>query len=263
MGGAGDAMTGDMGRLGAAAKRWARGGIETLWPSRSLITSRRGIGAGAAPPEEWTTLTFITGPVCDQCGLPQEVDLGPAALCAACLARPPKWSAARAALAYDEASRRIVLDLKRSGRRDGLATLAGWMVQAGAPLLGRSDVIVPVPLHYRRIAARGFNQAGWLAAALSRRAKVPLGIDVLRRGRSTPSQAGLSPPARRRNVAGAFSLRRGRAARIAGKSVLLIDDVLTTGATVSACARTLLKAGAARVDVLTLARVVRARDASI
>lgn len=252
-----------MARFGGRAMQAVSAGLEALWPSRSLVSSRRDIGEGAVSPEEWTQLTFLIGPVCDQCGLPQEVDLGPLALCAACIARPPKWSSARAALAYDEASRRIVLDLKRAGRRDGLKTMAGWMVQAGRPLIERADLMVPVPLHYRRLASRGFNQSGWLAASVSRRTAVPVRVDILKRRKATPSQAGLSPKARHRNVAGAFTIRKGRESVVAGKSVLLIDDVLTTGATLTGCARTLLKAGAARVDVLTLARVVRVRDATI
>lgn len=252
-----------MARLGGRARRWIGAGLEALWPSRSLVSSRRDIGEGAVPPEEWAELTFLIGPVCDHCGLPQEIDLGALAVCAACIARPPKWSSARSALAYDEASRRIVLDLKRAGRRDGLSTLAGWMLQAGGSLVERADLIVPVPLHYRRLAARGYNQSGWLAAALSRRTRVPVRIDILKRRKPTPSQGGLSPKARHRNVAGAFAVRRGRESALAGKTVLLVDDVLTTGATLTGCTRTLLKAGAARVDVLTLARVVRVRDTSI
>ncbi|MEM1150029.1 MAG: ComF family protein [Pseudomonadota bacterium] len=253
----------DMARLGARAMQTISGGIEALWPSRSLVSSRRDIGEGAVSPQEWAELTFLMGPVCDQCGLPQEVDLGPLAICAACIAKPPKWRSARAALAYDDASRRIVLDVKRTGRRDGLKTIAGWMLQAGRPLIERADLMVPVPLHYRRLASRGFNQSGWLAASVSRRAGLPVRIDILKRRKATPSQAGLSPKARHRNVAGAFSIRKGKERAIAGKSVLLVDDVLTTGATLTGCARTLLKAGASRVDVLTLARVVRVRDSSI
>ncbi|MEL6661952.1 MAG: ComF family protein [Pseudomonadota bacterium] len=253
----------DIARLGGRAKRWMRAGAEGLWPSRSLVSSKRNIGEGAVSAAEWAELTFLIGPVCDQCGLPQEVDLGLLAVCAACVARPPKWGSARAALAYDDASRRIVLDLKRAGRRDGLTTIAGWMAQAGAPLISRADVMIPVPLHYRRLASRGFNQSGWLAAALARRTKTPMRVDVLKRRKATPSQGGLSPKARHRNVSGAFAVRKGRESAVQGKTVLLIDDVLTTGATVKGCTQTLLKAGAARVDVLTLARVVRARTPSI
>lgn len=252
-----------MARLGAHAKSLVRAGGEILWPSRSLVSGQRDIGQGALLPEEFAALSFVTGPVCHSCGLPQEVDLGPLAQCGACLARPPKWTAARSALVYDAASRRIVLDLKRSGRRDGLAIMANWMLEAARPLLSDTDLILPVPLHYRRLASRGFNQSGWLAAGLARRARLPMRVDILKRRKSTPSQGGLSPRARKRNVAGAFALRRGKEVAVAGKTILLVDDVLTTGSTLEACVRPLLKAGAARVDIVTLARVVRARDASI
>lgn len=252
-----------MARLGAHAKALVRAGGEVLWPSRSLVSGARDIGEGALSPSEFAQLSFISDPVCNTCGQPQEVDLGEEAVCAACLAKPPKWDAARSALVYDEASRRIVLDLKRSGRRDGLAIMSNWMVQAARPLLEGADMVMPVPLHYRRLASRGFNQSGWLAAGLARRAGLPLRVDILRRVKPTPSQGGLSPRARKRNVSGAFAIRKGKARAVEGRQILLVDDVLTTGATLEACIRPLLKAGAAGVDVVTLARVVRARDASI
>lgn len=156
-----------------------------------------------------------------------------------------------------------MLDLKRSGRRDGLGTFAGWMAQAGRILLDEADVIVPVPLHYGRLAIRGFNQSAWLSGALSRRTGAPMVVDALKRTRRTPTQGGLSARARRRNVAGAFALRPNRAGHIQGKRVLLIDDVLTTGATLGACTHALRWAGARQVDVLVLARVVRETDVTI
>ena len=253
----------DMARLGARAKSLVRAGGEVLWPSRSLVSGARDIGTGALSPAEFAALSFITAPVCGICGLPQEVDLGDESLCAACLAKPPKWGAARSALVYDEASRRIVLDLKRSGRRDGLVTLSNWMLEAARPLLAEADLVLPVPLHYRRLVSRGFNQSGWLAAGLARRAGLPLRVDILKRVKPTPSQGGLSSRARRRNVAGAFAIRKGKSGALGGRTVLLVDDVLTTGATLEACIRPLLKAGAKQVNVVTLARVVQARDASI
>ena len=203
------------------------------------------------------------GAVCNRCGLPMEVDLGEENECAACIAKPPRWQRARAALVYDEASRRLVLDLKYAGRRDGLAVMATWMVQAGAELIEDADVLVPVPLHYRRLVSRGYNQSGWLAGAVSKRTGVPMRVDILRRTRATRSQGGLSARARRRNVAGAFDVRKGKAEALEGRNVLLVDDVLTTGATLAGCTRALKKAGVARVDVLVLARVVRGRDVSI
>lgn len=176
---------------------------------------------------------------------------------------PPRWQRARASLIYDDFSRRPVLDLKRAGRRDGLSTFAGWMRQVGGDLVDSADVLVPVPLHFTRLVMRGFNQSGWLAQEIGRAAGKPVMVDALVRQHRTPSQAGLSGRARRRNVSGAFRLRKGREARIEGAQVLLVDDVLTTGATLSACTRALKQAGARQVDVLVLARVVRETDVTI
>lgn len=192
-----------------------------------------------------------------------ELDLGPEAQCAACIARPPRWDRARAALIYDAASRRIVLDLKRSGRRDGLHVMTGWMQRAGANLIAEADMIIPVPLHYTRLVSRGFNQSAWLGQGIGRRAGLTCRVDVLKRKRRTPTQGGLSAKARHRNVAGAFSISQRAAALINGKRILLVDDVLTTGATLSACTRALKRAGARQVDVLVLARVVRETDVTI
>ncbi len=232
-----------------------------VWPERSLIGHVS--GSGPLTPEEFLSLSFLSEPVCDACGRPVAVDTGPGQRCAACLARPPAWQRGRAALVYDDVSRRLVLDLKRSGRRDGLGAMASWMLQAGQELVDQSDLIVPVPLHYTRLAARGFNQSVWLAQAMAARTGSSLSVDALVRRRRTPSQAGLSARARRRNVAGAFRVRHSRIRQVAGRRILLVDDVLTTGATLSACCRALKKAGAAAVDVLVLARVVRETDITI
>ena len=166
-------------------------------------------------------------------------------------------------LAPHEFGRIHFLNLKRSGRRDGLGTFSGWMAQAGRTLLDEADVIVPVPLHYTRLASRGFNQSAWLADAVSRRTGVPVSVDALKRTRRTPTQGGLSAKARRRNMAGAFAPHPKRTGHVQGKRVLLVDDVLTTGATLSACTRALKRAGARHVDVLVLARVVRETDVTI
>lgn len=252
-----------MNQLGGPAKRAAAALSEWIWPSRSIVSGTRGGGTGAVAPTDWAALVFIDDPLCDLCGQPQEIDLGDQTICPACTARPPRWSRARAALVYDDASRRPVLDLKRAGRRDGLAAMGGWMARAGRDLLAEADLLVPVPLHYRRLVARGHNQSGWLAAAVSRASGVPARMDVLRRSRPTPSQAGLAARARRRNVEGAFDVRRSRLKRVEGRRIILVDDVLTTGATLTACTRALYKAGAASVDVLVLARVVRDEDVTI
>jgi ComF family protein len=135
--------------------------------------------------------------------------------------------------------------------------MAGWMAAAGAGLIAEADLLVPVPLHYRRHVQRGFNQSVWLCAALRRRTGVRVGVDVLKRVKPTPSQGGLTAEGRRRNVQGAFRVRRK--GQVKGLRLVLVDDVFTTGATAEACARELKRAGAGCVDVLTLARVAGPR----
>lgn len=255
--------TAGAGRASRLAARGLDRAASLLWPSRSLLSHARGAGAGMLPPEDWVRLTFLVEPLCQRCGLPLDIDLGEPETCAACLARPPAWGRARAALAYDDASRRIVLDLKRAGRRDGLGLIAGWMASAGRDLLAEADLVIPVPLHYRRLVQRGYNQAGWLAQAVGRRAGRPVKVAALKRIRATPSQGGLSARQRRRNVAGAFTVRERYGRHIDGARILLVDDVLTTGATLRGCIRALKRAGAAEVDVLVLARVARERDITI
>jgi ComF family protein len=175
------------------------------------------------------------------------------AVCGACLADPPAYGRARAVFVYDGESRGLVLKLKHGDRTDAAVHLARWMHRTGASLLGDCDVIVPVPLHRWRLLMRTYNQAALLANALGRLSGKQVAVDGLLRVKATPSQGGLNPTARRRNVGGAFSVQRP--ARIAGKRILLIDDVLTTGATADACTKVLRDAGAACVDVLVLARV--------
>lgn len=192
--------------------------------------------------------------------MPFEVDQGEAALCGACLRRRPRFDRARAVFRYDERSRRLILGFKHGDRLHGAPAFGQWMARAGAALLADASLIAPVPLHWTRLFRRRYNQAALLAQAIARECDVPVVLDLLVRQRRTPSQGLLSAAERHRNVQGAFALRASHAARLEGKRVLLVDDVLTTGATVGACARVLLQAGASAVDVLTLARVVRPRS---
>ena len=234
-----------------------------IWPQRSLLTNREVPGPGALEPNLWAKLQFLSDPLCARCGTPFEIAVDPEQVCGACLADPPLYDRARAALIYGDISRDLVLSLKYQGRRDGLSILGGWMANAGRDLLADADLIVPVPLHYFRLVRRGFNQSAWLAASLSRASGVKLSVDALKRTKSTPIQGGLSAEGRRRNVQGAFKVRSSREARIKGQKILLVDDVLTTGATAEACARALRRAGAACVDVVTLARVAGPRSVTI
>ena len=159
------------------------------------------------------------------------------------------------ALRYDEQSKRIILPLKHLDRVESAAPLARHMARAGAALLREAELLVPVPLHPRRLRARRYNQSALLARAIARQAGIPAVLDALCRVRATASLQGKSPAARRAELKDAFALRPVRAAVVAGRRVLLIDDVLTTGATADGCARTLLAGGAAQVDLLVAARV--------
>ncbi len=209
-------------------------------------------------PACWAAQSFIAPPLCSRCGTPLAVGAGEADLvCAACLARPPRYAKARSVFCYDEASRRMILGFKHADRTQAAPAFAAWMARAGSELVAGADVIAPVPLHYRRLLRRRYNQSAMLALLIGRGAGKAVAVDLLLRRRATPSQAGLNARERRRNLAGAIAVNPRRKAALRGRRVLLIDDVLTTGATVGACVGALLRAGAGAVDVLTLARVVR------
>jgi ComF family protein len=241
----------------SAIRRAALVALNAVLPPRCLACGETVADPGTLCAPCWSRLTFVAGPMCAACGIPFEFESAPGALCGACLARRPAWNAARAALVYDDASRGLILALKHGDRTDSVPALAGWMAGAGRALLAGADIVVPVPLHRWRLLARRFNQSALLAHAVATRSGVACMPDLLVRRRRTPSQGGLSAAGRARNVAGAFRVNPARAAGLADKRVVLIDDVLTTGATAESCAHTLLRGGAAAVDVLCLARVVR------
>jgi ComF family protein len=239
--------------------RAARGVLDALLPRRCLAcgTVVEGAGAGGVCAACWPGLAFLGPPFCACCGFPFEFDAGEETLCGACSARPPAYGRARAVFAYDEASRSMVLGYKHADRTDAAPAFGAWLARAGAALLDDADLVAPVPLHRTRLIRRRYNQSALLAQAAARAAGRRCVPDLLRRTRRTRSQGGLGASARRRNVQGAFALREEWRDAVRDARVVLVDDVLTTGATVEACARCLTGAGAASVDVLTLARVVR------
>jgi ComF family protein len=191
----------------------------------------------------WTKLKHIDAPVCNVLGTPFAYDQGKDAVSAAALAAPPDWDRARAAVAYDEASRGLVHALKYRDTMEAGLLMARMMGRAGHELLEQADIIIPVPLHRWRLWNRRFNQAAFLAKQLARRDSKPLLTDVLVRTKASRSQVGLKHEERRRNVAKVFAVVPEAVSHIAGRKVLLVDDVLTTGATAASCAATLKKQG--------------------
>lgn len=203
----------------------------------------------------WTALQNLDEPVCDALGTPFAYDQGEGALSAAALADPPLWDRARAAVIFDDTSAKLVHGLKYRDRQEAGLLMARMMARAGRRLLAETDLILPVPLHRFRLWRRRFNQSAYLAQRLSELSGRPWRHDLLLRVRRTRAQVGLDEAERRRNVKGAFLLAPEGAAAIAGKTVLLIDDVRTTGATAEACATVLRKAGARQVNLLSFALV--------
>ncbi|MEE9347029.1 MAG: ComF family protein [Robiginitomaculum sp.] len=240
----------------ASAKAGARAALNLVFPPQSLLTGAPTTGRNMES-ELWAAVRFLDDPCCAACGFPFEYDHGTAVLCGACSARKPSYRHARAAMAYDDDSRKLVLDFKHGGHTAGLSIFATHMARAGRAFLGDADFLVPVPLHRSRLLRRRYNQATILGRALAAQTGRAFDAGILRRAKKTSTQGGKSARERRRNVSGAFAVRERAKPRLKGAHIVLIDDVFTSGATLESCARALKKNGAGTVDALTLARVVK------
>ncbi|NKB49683.1 MAG: ComF family protein [Alphaproteobacteria bacterium] len=253
-------FTGDVIRRGVAGV--VHGVINTVLPPQCLACDALVATPGSLCAACWREAKFITAPQCTICGVPYSFDPGGApgtdVVCGACVRHRPIYDRARAVLRYDDLGRRLVVGFKHGDRTHGAPTFGRWLARAGAELIAEADMVAPVPLHRLRLIRRRFNQSAMLAQAICRSPGgegLQFAPDLLLRHRHTPSQAGLNAVERKRNVRNAFTVNERRVAQVDGKRVLLVDDVFTTGATVSECARILGRAGAASVDILTLARV--------
>jgi len=235
--------------------------LDALLPPRCLSCGVAVERQGAICAGCWRELAFLAGPMCACCGYPFEFDLGADTLCGACARQSPAFERARAVLTYDEISRSLVLGLKHGDKTHMAPAFGALMARAGAEILREADALVPVPLHRWRLWRRRYNQSALLAQAIAKTAGPQVRSDLLVRRKPTAPLGHMSPSARRRTLRGAFAVPPAKRAAIAGKRLVLVDDVLTTGATAEACARTLKRAGAAGVDVLVFTRVVRGSQA--
>ncbi len=226
-----------------------------VWPPVCMacgadVSDPRGLCAGC-----WGELRLAGGAQCLRCARPMPEEYGGDGRCEACDGLPLDWRHARTATFYDGTARALVLALKHGDRTDIAPPMAAWMARAGRDVLARADLVIPVPLHWTRRVRRRLNQSAELSRRIARQAGVAHGPGLLIRTRATPTQNGRDYAERRHNVAGAFACPRP--ARLAGRRIVLVDDVMTTGATLNACTRALRGAGAASVDTLVFARVAR------
>ncbi|WP_421865461.1 ComF family protein [Parvibaculum sp.] len=247
----------------ARARAGLAGLADAILPPLCLSCGRGIEIHGALCGRCWSEVDFIERPWCVVTGLPFPYEAGEGAVSAVALAHPPPYARARAVMGYSDASARLVHRFKYSDRMEAAPAFARWLMRAGADILADADLVVPVPLHRQRLFSRRFNQSAELSRVIADLAGIAHEPALLMRTRATRPQVGLTGDQRRRNVARAFAVRPGREEQIRQRKVVLVDDVMTTGATVEACSRALLKAGAAEVSVLCLARVVPAGGASI
>src|SRR5271166_2539614 len=237
------------------ARRFAAVALDILYPPTCLACRAATDLHGALCPRCWSAMRFIERPYCERLGTPFEQDLGEGLLSPQAMADPPVFARARAVARFEDGpARKLAHRLKYSDRSELARPIARWMARAGADILADADLIAPVPLHPLRLWKRRFNQAAMLAREVSRATGKPCDVGALVRVKATPSQVGLSRAQRAENVQGAFKVADG--ARVKGLNVVLVDDVLTSGATANAASRALIRAGAKRVDVLVFARVV-------
>lgn len=247
---------GSAGRLGGVVRRISCAAMDVVYPPTCLSCGMMVMRHGGLCASCWLDVRFIDRPYCEVTGVPFDHDRGEGLVSLAAIADPPVYDRARAAVLYQGAACNLVQGLKFSDRGDLAPVMARWMARAGREVVDDAEILLAVPLHGRRLFARRYNQAAELARALGGLTGKPFASGVLTRRKATKPQTGLGRTARVENLRGAFAADPRRIAHVAGRRVLLIDDVMTTGATVNAAARTLLRAGAANVCVLTFARVV-------
>ena len=241
-------LLGDLGRLA----------LDLAFPPSCLACRKAVAVTDALCAACWGAIRFVERPFCERLGTPFSLDLGAEGLvCPEAIANPPVYARCRCVCHFDDGpARQLVHRLKYGDRLELTEAMGAWMARAGDEILTGADLLVPVPLHGRRLARRRFNQSAVLARAVSARCGVPVDVESLARDKATPPQVGLTRTQRALNVQGAFRVPPEHRPPVEGRAIVLIDDVLTSGATINAASRALLRGGARRVDVLVFARVI-------
>jgi ComF family protein len=249
------ARPGAVARLAAAARTVFARTLDVALPQLCPSCRETVVGEGLCA-SCWSRLSFIAPPYCARLGIPFPFDPGSGTLSIEAMSDPPAYNRARAAVRFEETARTLVHALKYGDRLDLAPIMGRWMANAGRELTADADLLVPVPLHWRRQWARRFNQSALLADVVAKVSGLKVAHRALMRVKPTAQQVGLARAERAVNVQGAFRVRPRGQGEVRGRRLILVDDVLTSGATLETCARTLLRAGAAQVDVLVFARVV-------
>ena len=242
--------------IGAVSTAWNTV-LDAVMPPRCPISGSSVDKAGQLSPQAWSALHFIDAPYCWRCGVPFAVEYGNNIECPSCVKEMPTYDRARAAVVYDDASHKLVVGFKHADRTELAPALAKWIERISHSMISTRSYLVPVPLHRRRLWGRRYNQSALLAQSVAKFTGALYAPRILARNRPTPPQKNLSASGRKRNMAGAFSVLPTATKTVENAQIVLVDDVLTTGATLSACAKALKRAGAARVDAVVLARVVK------
>ncbi|MEL6361535.1 MAG: ComF family protein [Pseudomonadota bacterium] len=244
-------------RFEPSVKRFGLRSLDAVMPPRCPLTGEPVTSPSLLSANGWSTLRFVGEPFCPKCALPFDVDHGADAVCGFCLTNPTGLDQTRAAVVYNDAAHDLIVGFKHSDKAERAGLFAPWLARVGAGLFSRDALLVPVPLHRRRMVSRKYNQSALLCQALTQTTDVETCLDGLIRARPTRAQQGLDAEARSANVKGAFVVNDKRRGELSDRAIILVDDVFTTGATLAACARALRKCDVRTVSALVIARVVR------
>lgn len=230
--------------------------LDIIYPPRCIMCMGNVHENGNICATCWGDVNFISDPQCELCGFPFDFDTQIELICAGCMKEKPRFAKARAVFLYDDASRKMITSFKYNDRTENRTAYARWMARVGADMLKDADILVPVPIHFGKLFLRKYNQAGILAQELVKISGGRCILNALIRKRYTKTQAGFNRNLRFKNIKGAFAVNQKHLSKLQNKKILLIDDVITTGATAEECTKILLKAGVAKVEVLTLAKTL-------